>query len=75
MKENGLQVHLSGVGTENVCFAILAGSLKLMALGGTNKLAAKAVRCLVRQTALLALVSAKGTMPSVRHCFSLSLKY
>lgn len=54
---------------------ILTGSLKLMLLVGTNRPAAKAVRCRVRQTALLALVSARGTMPSVRHCFSLSLKY
>lgn len=56
-------------------FVILTGILKLMALAGTNRPAAKAVRCLVRQKALLPLVSARGTMPSVRHCFSLSLKY
>lgn len=54
---------------------ILTGTLKVIALVGTNSPAAKAVRCLVRQTALLAFVSAKGTIPSVRHCFSLSLKY
>ena len=56
-------------------FVILTGTLKLTTLGGTNMPAAEAVRCLVRQTALLALVSARGTIPSVRHCFSLSLKY
>lgn len=54
---------------------ILTGAVKLTALVGTNSPAAKAVRCLVRQKALLALVSARGTMPSVLHCFSLSLKY
>lgn len=56
-------------------FEVLTGTVKLIALAGTNRPAAKAVRCLVRQTALLAFVSARGTMPSVRHCFSLSLKY
>ena len=56
-------------------YVIPTGILKLMALVGTNRPAAKAVRCLVRHTALLELVSASGTMPSVRHCFSLSLKY
>lgn len=54
---------------------ILTGTMKVTALGGTNTPAPNIVRCLVRQTALVALVSASGTMPSVRHCFSLSLKY
>lgn len=49
--------------------------MKLTAPGGTIMPAPKAVRCLVRHTARLALVSASGTMPSVRHCCSLSLKY
>lgn len=49
--------------------------MKLTASGGTIMPAPKAVRCLVRHTARLALVSASGTMPSVRHCCSLSLKY
>lgn len=56
-------------------FVVLTGTVKLMALGGTNIPAPNAVRCLVLQTALLAFVSARGTMPSVLHCFSLSLKY
>ncbi|TNN69445.1 hypothetical protein EYF80_020279 [Liparis tanakae] len=55
--------------------AVPTGTLKLTASAGTKRPAAKAVRCLVRHTALLALVSASGTMPSVRHCFSVSLKY
>lgn len=59
----------------DLVFIVLTGTVKLMALAGTNRPAPKAVRCLVRQTALLALVSARGTMPSVLHCFSLSLKY
>lgn len=53
----------------------LTGTLKLTALVGTNRPAAKEVRCWVRHTAVLALVSASGTMPSVRHCFAVSLKY
>lgn len=54
---------------------VLTGTMMLMTLSGTNIPAPNAVRCLVLQTALLALVSARGTMPSVLHCFSLSLKY
>lgn len=42
---------------------------------GTNRLAAKAVKWRVRHTARPALVSGSGTMPSVRHCLALLLKY
>lgn len=51
------------------------GKTKWTRLGGTKRLAPKAVRWRVRQTAWLGEVSSKGMSPSVLHIISFSLKY
>lgn len=53
----------------------LTGKMKWTWLGGTKRLAPKAVRWRVRHTAWLGEVSSRGTSPSVRHIISFSLKY
>lgn len=46
-----------------------------MRLAGTKRLAPKAVRWRVRQTASRGEVSSRGTSPSERHAMCSSLKY
>jgi hypothetical protein len=55
--------------------ALLTGKMNWTWLGGTKRLAPKAVRWRVRQTAWLGEVSSRGTMPSVLHIIISSLKY
>lgn len=55
--------------------ALLTGKMNWTWLGGTKRLAPKAVRWRVRQTAWLGEVSSRGTIPSVLHIIISSLKY